>query len=360
MPELSVYLARAMDAISPKEIIQVDENYKKLLKSIGGIIINPYKHGNQNPIEDGLTVSQLDLELSMRSDIVLVDLSIPGYQYVGCFFEINRAGINDIPVILVEGERDFHNRHFIQAFCEYIAKTPGDAVEYIRRAHTKNGIDEQMNEMYDYYDKIANSYKDIHSKTDTQNNTIYSQERENLRMIIKRHVKGRAFQIGIGTGDWTKTICETADWIVGIDQSKNMIDQAREYLSSYGNIDFIHGDIFKNEISNGPFDCIVIYFLLSLLPSDMQQRLLNIVTKILKPGGRLIIADTRKIRDLPFIGLGRHQLQHRRSGNQVFTLYKEHFYGNSLVKLLEKNGFKIIDANKNAVWFSWAVSYTSR
>jgi hypothetical protein len=33
MPELSVYLARAMDAISPKEIIQVDENYNKSLQT---------------------------------------------------------------------------------------------------------------------------------------------------------------------------------------------------------------------------------------------------------------------------------------------------------------------------------------
>jgi ubiquinone/menaquinone biosynthesis C-methylase UbiE len=360
MPELFVYFARAMDARYPKDIIKDDENYTKLLKAIGGTIINPYKQGNQNPIEDGLTVSQFDLELLIKSDIVLADLSIPGYQYVGCFFEIGRAEIHDIPVILVEGERDFHNRHYIQAYCEYIAKTPGDAVEYIRRVHTIEGINEQMNEMYDYYDKIADSYKDNHGKIDAQNNTGYGQERKNLRMIIKERVKGKALQIGIGTGDWTKTICEKADWVVGIDQSKNMIDQARENLSSYGNIDFIHGDIFKNEINNGPFDCIVIYFLLSLLPSYMQQRLLNLVTKILKPGGFLIVADTRKMRDIPSKGLGRYRLQQRTSGNQVFTLYKEHFFGDSLVKLLEKNGFKKIDPDKKSVWFSWAVSCTSK
>lgn len=360
MSELSVYFARAMDARSPKDIIKDDENYTKLLKTIGGTIINPYKQGNQSPIEDGLTVSQFDLELLLKSDIVLADLSIPGYQYVGCFFEIDRADIHDIPVILVEGERDFHNRHYIQAYCEYIAKTPGDAVEYIRRVHTIEGIDEQMNEMYDYYDKIANNYNESHGKTNAQNNTRYGQERENLRMIIEKHAKGKTLQIGVGTGDWTKTICETADWVVGIDQSKKMIDQARKNLSSYFNMDIIHGDIFKNEIKNGPFDCIVIYFLLSLLPSYIQLRLLNIVLEILKPGGLLIIADTKKMRSLPSIGLGRHQLQHRRSGNQVFTLYKEHFYGNSLVKLLEKEGFKTIDSSKKSVWFSWAVSCTSR
>lgn len=360
MPELAVYLARAMDAISPKEIIRNDENYTKLLKSIGGIVINPYKQRNQNPIEDGLTVSQFDLEQLMKSDIVLADLSIPGYQYVGCLFEIVHAAIHDIPVILVEGERDFHNRYFIQAYCEYIAKTQVEAVEYIRRSFTKEGIEEQMNEMYHYYDKIANSYNENHGKTDAQNNTRYGQERENLRMIIEKHAKGKTLQIGIGTGDWTETICETADWVVGIDQSKNMIDQARKNLASYRNVDLIHGDIFNNEIKNGPFNCIVIYFLLSLLPSYMQQRLLNLVTKILKPGGLLIAADTRKMRDIPSIGLGRLRLQRRESGNQVFTLYKEHFFGDSLVKLLKKKGFKIIDSSEKSVWFSWAVSCISR
>ena len=83
------------------------------------------------------------------------------------------------------------------------------------------------------------------------------------------------------------------------------------------------------------------------------------IHELLKPGGLLIVADTKKLRDCPYIGLGRRRLQQRRIGGRIFTLYKEHFYGDSLAKLLEKEGFKIIDLNRKSVFFSWAVSCVS-
>lgn len=358
MSELSVYFARAMDARDVKDIKADDEKYIELLSPIGGVIINPYKGKKENPMENGSRVAKDDLELLIESDVVLADLSIPNYQYVGCIFEMVHAANNNIPVILIEGEKDFHNRYFIQAYCDFITKIGEEAVEYIRRTYTRKGIEEQMEEMHNYYNEIADNYQTNYSGTNIRSKMEYQQERKALRMLIREHVKGKAFQIGIGTGDWTKTICETADSVVGIDQSKRMIAEARNNLSAYRNISFLHGDIFKfkNEINNGPFDCVVVYFLLSLLPSPMQRRLLNLIQRVLKPGGLLIIADTRKRRDFPSIGLGRRQLQRRKRGDRVFTLYKENFYGDSLVKLLEKEGFKVIDSKPESVWFSWAVS----
>lgn len=356
MSELSIYFARAMDARDANDIKAEDEKYMKLVSSIGGFIINPYKEKIHNPLEDGGRVAHDDLELLKISDVVLADLSIPDYQYVGCIFEIVHAANNDIPVILVEGERDFHNRYFIQAYCDFISKTGEEAVEYIRRAYTKKGIEEQLAEMHAYYDEIAYNYQTNYSGTDIRSKAEYRQERETLRMIIREHAKGKTFQIGIGTGDWTKTICETADSVVGIDQSERMISEARKNLSSFSNMSFLCGDIFKDRFENGAFDCVVVYFFLSILPRSAQHRLFNIVRQLLKPGGLLIVADTRKKRDFSSIGLGRHQLQQRKCGDRVFTLYKENFYGDSLAKLLEKEGFKVIDSNYEAVWFSWAVS----
>jgi ubiquinone/menaquinone biosynthesis C-methylase UbiE len=347
-----------MDARDPKDIILDDEKYTELLNPIGGTLINPYEKNSQsqNPIEDGLIVSQHDLKLLKSSDIVLADLSIPNYQYVGCLFEIVHAAYNEIPVILVEGKRDFHNRYFIQAYCDFITETCEEAIEYIRRAHTKKGIEKQMDEMHAYYDEIAENYHKNHNVTNRYDKGEIDQERETLRYIIKRYVKGKTFQIGIGTGDWTSTICKTANRVIGIDQSKRMIDEARNNLFSYSNISFLHGDIFKIGINTGPFDCVVIYFLLSLLPSCRQRRLLSFVQEIMKPDGLLIIADTRKICDFPSVGFGRRQIQKRRVGNRLFTLYKEHFYSDSLVRLLQKEGLKIVDSSCKSVWFSWAVS----
>lgn len=352
MAELSVYFARAMDERDPGDIIRDDENYAELLSHIGGVIKNLYEPKCRNPIEDGLNVAQHDLELLNASDIVLADMSIPNYQYVGCIFEIVHAAINNIPVVLVNGQNNFHNRYFIQAYCNFIAKTKEDAVEYIERAYTKKGIEKQMEETHAYYNMAADKLESM----EIQTKGGFEAELNSLRKIIRKYVTGKTFQVSIGTNQWTKSICENASEVIVIYRSKEMIDRARSNLSSYSNISFLHGDIFENDIKCGPFDCIVIYFFLSLLPPPIQKRLLNCVRAILKPGGMLIVADTLERVDFPSIGLGRCRLQEQKIGDKMFTLYKERFYSDSLVKLLEKQGFDIVDSSPNPICFSWAVS----
>ena len=341
MAELSVYFARAMDERDPGDIIRDDEIYAELLSRIGGVIKNPYEPKCRKPMEDGLNVAQNDLKLLSASDIVLADMSIPNYQYVGCIFEIVHAAINNIPVVLVNGQNNFHNRYYIQAYCNFIAKTKEDAVEYIERVYTKKGIEKQWEETHAYYN-IADDKPDS--------------IRNSLRKLIRKYVKGKAFQISIRTSQWTKTICETASEVIAIYRSKEMIARARNELSFYRNISFLHGDIFENNIKKGPFDCIVIYLFLSLLPPPMQKRLLNCVRAILKPGGILIVADTLEMLDFSSLGLGRCRLYKQKIGDRMFVLYKEHFYGGSLAKLLEKQGFSIVDSSPKLSYFSWAVS----
>lgn len=363
MYELSVYFARAMDARFREDILSDDEKYLELLRPIGGNIINPFDQKSRNPIQDGLSIAQRDLAKLKESDTVLADLSVPDYQYVGCIFEIVHATINDIPVILNVGERDLSNRVFFQAYCDFIAKDACEAVEYIRRAYTQRGVEQQMAEMQTYYNEIASKYTDESVRTHKRSREDmepFTRERAELGAIIEKYVRGKVCQIDIRTGGWTRTICETADEVVGVETSPEMLVQARKNLSSYDNVSFLQCDALKEDISGGPFDCVVIYFLLSLLPRSMQDRLFDRVQKIIKPGGLLVVADTRKVGDLPAMGLGRCQLQQRKSDGKTFILYKEHFVGDSLVKLLEKKGYVVVVSSAETIWFSWAVSRRSR
>ncbi|MCK4760741.1 MAG: class I SAM-dependent methyltransferase [Candidatus Aminicenantes bacterium] len=358
LSELSVYFARAMDEITGKEIVQGDKKYTKLLSPLNINIINPYQEEIEDPVKDGLSIAQRDLELLSESDIVLADLSIPGYQYIGCIFEIVHAYNKDIPVIVVEGERNFHKRLFMQAYCDFICRTADEAREYIYRAYTLEGIEKQMAEMHAYYEKIAWKYTDNSAKT-YNNRAGYKEERDVLRAQIRKYVRGKTFQAGIGIGDLTKTVCENSVQVVGIEQSREMINQAYNNLSSYDNINILHGDIFKDNINGGPFDSLVAYFFLSLLPRSMQKRFFQIVHKILKPGGLLIAADTKAIGDLAAVGLGRRLLQKRKNEGQEFVLYKEHFVGDSLAKLLENNGLSVVESSDKTTWFSWAIARNS-
>jgi ubiquinone/menaquinone biosynthesis C-methylase UbiE len=358
MPPLSVYFARAMDARPLKDIVADDEKYARLLGKIDGVLMNPFQQRPQDLIQDASKVVERDLANLKNSSVVLADLSIPDYQYVGCIFEIVCAATHNLPVVLVTGEKDLHKRVFFQTYCDFITRDATEAVNYIFRAHTQLGTEQQMIEMQAYYDSIALNYMDKSVRThrlNKQDAETHRRERTQLRAVIRQYSKGSVCQIGIGTGDWTETICQVADKVIGVEVSPAMLKQARKNLSSYNNIRFLHCDALKEDISGGPFDCVVAYFLLSLLPRSMQDKLFSHVRRILKPGGLFIIADTRRPGDLPAQGLGRRQLQERKTKGKVFTLYKEHFVGDSLTRLLENKGYAVVAANEETAWFSWAV-----
>jgi ubiquinone/menaquinone biosynthesis C-methylase UbiE len=363
MSELVVYFARAMDDISVENIIFAENEMSQLLEAIGAHIRNPFKENDIALVQDGYSVAEHDLERLRSSDVLLADLSLSGYQYIGCIFEIVHATIKGIPVVLIVGERDFERRVFFQAYCDFIARNAEEAIEYIRRAYTPSGLEQQMVEMKAYYDAVAKKYSTNSVRThkrSTEEIEVFTNERAELREVIRKYASGDTCQIGIGTGDWTKTLCKSSNSVLGIEQSQEMLAQARVNLAPYENIEFIQMDVFKEGIRGGPFDCVVVYFLFSLLPSLIQSKLFHHVQQVLKPGGYLIIADTKKMGDLPAIGLGRRLLQKRSSGDREFTIYKEHFVGDSLVKLVEKHGYEIVDSNSEVIWFPWVVAYSKK
>ncbi len=361
MSNLRVYFARAMDARSPAEILLDDQRYLEFLAPIGASLINPFSSQTACPLDDGYDTAEQDLEALRCSDLVLADLSLPDYQYVGCIFEIVHAAIQKIPVILVVGQRNF-DRFFFHAYCEFIARESNEAVQYIRRAHTQIGIKGQLEEMRAYYEKAAPTYG-YTTKAPNEGNPeevdAFFAERRELRRVLLQNVSKRTLEVGFGTGDWTRTICERAEKVVGIDVSQGMYKEARKNLLMFQNLQLLHGDIFEQDLVPPGFDCVVLYFILSVLPPSEQEKLFQRVSDLLVPGGLIIAADTRKVWNQHSIGLGRRRLQRRLIDGQSFVLYKEHFPGAALSRLLQEKSYEVLESSKNTVWFSWAVARKS-
>lgn len=356
MSKTKIYYARAIDDRDDKNVWAEDKKIEQLITESGCKFVNPYTGNN---IENYLEIANNDIELLKQCDILLADLSIPAYQYVGVIFEIAFASIFNIPVIIIVGNNKWENRVFFQAYCEFIARTWEEALEYISRVHTKDGIKKQLLEMQRYYHEMALSPPKKNVKASTDDNKSQQQhsiEREKLRQVIRKYVSGNVCQFGIGAGDWTYTICETAEKVVGIEISSELLKQAKINLSQFTNITYLHADILNNTLNPGAFDCIVIYFLLSILPPSVQHKLIGQIRRLLKPSGLLVIADTKKPENLPAMGLGRRILQKRNSGMSHCILYKEHFAGKSLEYLIEKHNLKIIDSDNDQTKFSWIVA----
>ncbi len=359
--ELLVYLARAMDARSDVDILLEEEKYSFLLESIGASIANPYKIGPRDPIHNGRRNTDADFRCLKKCGIILADISLKHYQYVGCIFEIVEAVNCAIPIILVVGDSGLHERMYFQSHCEFITREPHEAVDYIRRVHTKSGIEMQLEEMKLYYNAIANRYGDQAIRTHDRSASEmagFMTERSELRRVLRRYVNSdnEVCQIGIGTGDWTTTICECAAKVTAIEQSSEMLSQAKINLANFDNIKYYHSDIMGNNETITRSDIVVAYFLLSLYPPSAQVLLLECIRNFLRPRGILIVADTNKLGDVQSMGLGRRRIQRRECNARIFHLYKEHFDHAHLRDLMAQNEFEIITASADSVWFSWTVS----
>jgi ubiquinone/menaquinone biosynthesis C-methylase UbiE len=108
----------------------------------------------------------------------------------------------------------------------------------------------------------------------------------------------RLLDVGCGTGGVTipaKKGVGLGGPVSGIDPSPEMIEVARRKAESAGlNIDFRIGVIESLPYEDGSFDIVTSSLMMHHLPSDVQQKGLAEIYRVLKPGGRIFIADAMK------------------------------------------------------------------
>ncbi len=97
--------------------------------------------------------------------------------------------------------------------------------------------------------------------------------------------------LGTGTGGVLRTFAHLAEQSIGIDSSREMLAIARANLEREGlrHVQIRHGDIYALPFANDAADLVTIHQVLHYL--DDPSRALAEAVRILKPGGRLLIAD---------------------------------------------------------------------
>jgi ubiquinone/menaquinone biosynthesis C-methylase UbiE len=108
----------------------------------------------------------------------------------------------------------------------------------------------------------------------------------------------RLLDVGCGTGGVTipakKRIGQNGP-VSGIDPSPEMIAVARKKAERSGlDIDFRIGVIESLPYADGSFDVVTSSLMMHHLPYDVQQKGLAEIYRVLKPGGRMLIADAMK------------------------------------------------------------------
>jgi ubiquinone/menaquinone biosynthesis C-methylase UbiE len=142
--------------------------------------------------------------------------------------------------------------------------------------------------------------------------------------------------VGCGTGAVTlpakQRVGDTGE-AAGIDPSPEMIEVARRKARRAGlEIDFRVGVIESLPYPDETFDAVTSSLMMHHLPEPLQVEGLAEIMRVLKPGGRLLIADMRRPGTSLLERISSHLSLHRGHGHRVGI--------ETLIPLLERAGFE--------------------
>ena len=125
---------------------------------------------------------------------------------------------------------------------------------------------------------------------------------DQLTGLLRRAPCGRTLQLTCAYGELTPTLASLTEELHLNDVASVQLRLARNALSKVGrNAEMARMNAESLAYATGSFDTLVIFFLLHELPSGARQRALEEALRVLKPNGRLLIAEYG-------VNLGKHPL----------------------------------------------------
>jgi len=104
--------------------------------------------------------------------------------------------------------------------------------------------------------------------------------------------------VGCGTGDFSLDVYTrvgAGGRVSGIDPGPKQIARARVKAARRGSpIDFQIGVVEQIVFPDQSFDVVLSTFMMHMLPDDLKRQGLREIARVLKPGGRLLVVDTRR------------------------------------------------------------------
>jgi SAM-dependent methyltransferase len=95
--------------------------------------------------------------------------------------------------------------------------------------------------------------------------------------------------LGCGTGQWSAALAPFVARVVAVDASAPMLHAAKRRLQRFDNVDLRRGDLEALPIDDGRLDAATLMLVLHHLPEPAAA--LAEVARVLRPGGRVVIAD---------------------------------------------------------------------
>ncbi|MFC9557627.1 class I SAM-dependent methyltransferase [Rhodococcus sp. NPDC056960] len=104
----------------------------------------------------------------------------------------------------------------------------------------------------------------------------------------------RVLDIGCGPGRFAGVLAERvgpSGRVVGVDPSRPMLDYASAHAGRRGNCDFRQDAAQALSLPDSSFDVVTSTFVMHHIPEDQREVALAHMFRVLRPGGRLMLAD---------------------------------------------------------------------
>lgn len=127
----------------------------------------------------------------------------------------------------------------------------------------------------------------------------------------------RVLDVGCGPGRFAQALADTVGphgQVVGVDPSPPMIDYANRHATRQGNCRFELTAAQSLNLPDAAFDVVTSTFVMHHIPSEGRVAALGHMFRVLRPGGRLLIADlypTGRLIPAVIRALTRITLRHR-------------------------------------------------
>ena len=140
-------------------------------------------------------------------------------------------------------------------------------------------------------------------------------------------------EIGCGTGRHTVRLIQQGNNVTGVDLSEGMLDKAKAKING-PKVTFVHADILKDEIPNGPFDVAIMSLVLEHI--DDLDLFFNKVRKLLKSESKFYFSEIHPFRSQKGV-LAHFKME---SGEEVNLASKSHA-DEAVSKSALRSGFKV-------------------
>ena len=190
-------------------------------------------------------------------------------------------------------------RTFVQLLGEHDAVITADLERLASVQHSRQVAADQ------YFEQHAHEWNNIRSL-----HVPEEEVEQALQSLLGPHTVGDLLDIGTGTGRVLSLLAPSATRAIGIDRSHEMLAYARAALApaEFRHVQLRHGDMYHLPLPPRSIDLVVLHQVLHF--ADDPVAVMREVARVLRPGGRLLLADFAPHREESL----RDQHAHRRLG----------------------------------------------